>query len=64
LLTSEEIKQILRRRIAEEEKEVNPDLYDPRHAQKALAELETLQSFLADITDEEARCEVIENVKN
>jgi hypothetical protein len=56
LLTSEEIEENLQKRIAEKEEEVNSDLYDLRQVQKALAELETLQSFLADITDEEARC--------
>ncbi|MFZ0327400.1 MAG: hypothetical protein WBP64_04815 [Nitrososphaeraceae archaeon] len=47
MLTSEEIKQILLRRIAEKKKEVNPDLYDLRQVQKALTELETLQSLPA-----------------
>jgi hypothetical protein len=58
LLTSDEIKRILRKRISEREKKVNPRRYNLRQVEEALTELETYQSFLADITDEETRCEM------
>jgi DNA-binding TFAR19-related protein (PDSD5 family) len=58
LLTSEEIKEILRKRIAEKEKKVNPRRYNLRQVEDALTELETYQSFLVDIMDEEARREM------
>lgn len=58
-----EIKEILRKRIAEKKKEVNPRLYN-KSGRRGSTELETLQSFLADITDEEARHEMIKNSKN
>jgi hypothetical protein len=61
LLASEEIKEILRKRIAEKEKKVNPRRYNLRQVEDALTELETYQSFLADITDEEARREMNKN---
>jgi hypothetical protein len=57
-LTAEEIKEILRKRIAEKEKKVNPRRYNLRQVEDALTELETYQSFLADIMDEEARREM------
>jgi hypothetical protein len=57
-LTAEEIKEILRKRIAEKEKKVNPRRYNLRQVGDALTELETYQSFLADIMDEEARREM------
>lgn len=63
MLTSEDIKEILRKRIAEKEKKVNPHRYNLRQVEEALTELETYQSFLADITDEEARREMIKNTK-
>ena len=63
MLKPEEIKEILRKRIAEKEKEVNPRLYNLRQVEETLTELETLQSFLADITDEEARHEMSKNSK-
>ena len=61
MLASEEIKEILRKRIAEKEKKVNPRRYNLRQVEDALTELETYQSFLADITDEEARREMNKN---
>jgi hypothetical protein len=64
LLTSEEIKEILRKRIAEKEKKVNPRRYNLRQVGGALAELETYQSFLADIMDEEARPEMNKSIKS
>lgn len=45
--------KFLRKRIAEKDKEVNASLRNLRQTQEALTELETLQSFLADITGEE-----------
>ena len=60
MLTSEEIKEILRKRIAENEK-INPRRYHLRQVEDALTELETYQSFLADITDEEARRKMSKN---
>ena len=61
MLTSEEIKEILRKRIAEKEKKTNPRRYNLRQVEDALTELETYQSFLADITDEEARRKMSKN---
>jgi hypothetical protein len=40
---------------------VNPHLYNLRQVEEALTELEMYQSFLADITDEEARREMNKN---
>jgi hypothetical protein len=60
LLTSEEIKEILRKRIAEQEK-INPRRYNLRQVEDALTEQEIYQSFLADITDEGARRKMSKN---
>jgi hypothetical protein len=48
----------LRKRIAEKEKKVNPRRYNLRQVEDALTELETYQSFLADIMDEAAKREM------
>ena len=53
LLTCEEIKQMLQKKIEEKQKEVRPDLFNQRYVEEINTQLETLQSFLADINDEE-----------
>jgi len=63
LLTSEDIKEILRKRIVEKNKKVNSHLYNLRQVEEALIELETYQSFLVDIMDEEARRKMRKNSK-
>jgi hypothetical protein len=55
LLTSEEIKQMLQEKIEEKQKEVRPDLFNQRYVEEINTQLETLQSILADISDEERR---------
>ena len=55
LLTSEEIKQMLQKKIQEKEKEVRPDLFNQRYVEEINTQLETMQSILADINDEERR---------
>jgi hypothetical protein len=60
LLTSEEIKQMLQKKIEEKEKEVRPDLFNQRYVEEIDAQLETLQSILADINDEERRRIIID----
>ena len=55
LLTSEEIKQMLQKKIEEKQKEVRPDLFNQRYVEEINTQLETLQSVLADINDEERR---------
>ena len=55
LLTSEEIKEMLQKKIEEKEKEVRPDLFNQRYVEEINTQLETLQSILADINDEERR---------
>ncbi len=55
LLTSEEIKQMLQKKIEEKEKEVRPDIFNQRYVEEINTQLETLQSILADINDEERR---------
>ena len=55
LLTSEEIKQMLQKKIEEKEKEVQPDLFHQGYVEEINTQLETLQSILADINDEERR---------
>jgi hypothetical protein len=54
LLTSEEIKQMLLG-MEEKQKEVRPDLFNQRYVEEINTQLETLQSILADINDEERR---------
>ncbi len=63
LLTSEEIKQMLQKKIEEKQKEVRPDLFNQRYVEEINTQLETLQSVLADINDEERR-RVINQVSN
>ena len=55
MLTSEEIKQMLQKKIEEKEKEVQPHLFNQRYVEEINTQLETLQSVLADINDEERR---------
>ena len=55
LLTSEEIKQMLQKKIEEKEKEVRPDIFNQRYVEEINTQLETLQSILADINDEQRR---------
>jgi predicted house-cleaning noncanonical NTP pyrophosphatase (MazG superfamily) len=55
LLTSEEIKQMLQKKLEEKEKEVRPDIFNQRYVEEINTQLETLQSILADINDEERR---------
>jgi hypothetical protein len=55
LLTSEEIKQMLQKKIEKKQKEVIPDLFNQRYVEEINTQLETLQSILADINDEERR---------
>jgi hypothetical protein len=60
LLTSEEIKQMLQKKIGEKQKEVIPDLFNQRYVEEINTQLETLQSVLADINDEERRRIIID----
>jgi hypothetical protein len=60
LLTSEEIKQMLQKKIEEKEKEVRPDIFNQRYVEEINTQLETLQSILADINDEERRRIIID----
>ena len=61
MLTSEEIKQMLQKKIEEKEKEVRPDLFNQRYVEEINTQLETLQSVLADINDEERRRIIIDD---
>jgi GTP-sensing pleiotropic transcriptional regulator CodY len=47
MLTSDEIKQILQKRIEEKEKEVRPDLFNQMYVQLVIAELEALYSIFS-----------------
>ena len=60
LLTSKEIKQLLQKKIEEKEKEIRPDLFNQRYVEEINTQLETLQSILADINDEERRRIIID----
>ena len=55
LLTSEEIKEMLQKKIEEKEKELRPDLFNQRYVEEINTQLETFHSILADINDEERR---------
>ena len=55
MLTSDEIKQMLQKKIEEKEKEARPDLFNQRYVEGINTQLETMQSILADINDEERR---------
>jgi hypothetical protein len=44
---------MLQKKIEEKEKEVRPDLFNQRYVGEINTQLETLQSILADINDEE-----------
>lgn len=57
LLTSEEIKQMLRDKIKEKEKEVRPDLFNERYVQDIITQLEILNSILTDINGKERKKE-------
>lgn len=57
LLTSEEIKQMLRDKIKEKEKEVRPDLFNERYVQDIIIQLEILNSILTDINGKERKKE-------
>lgn len=59
MLTSDEIKQILQKRIKEKEKKVRPELFNQMYVGLIIAELETLHSILASIDDEERRRTII-----
>jgi ribosomal protein L29 len=59
LLTSEEIKQMLQKKIEEKEKELRPDLFNQRYVEEINTQLETFHSILADINDEERRKVII-----
>jgi hypothetical protein len=48
LLTSEEIKQMLQKKIEEKEREVRPDLFNQRYVEEINTQVETLQSILAE----------------
>jgi hypothetical protein len=63
MLTSDEIKQILQKRIEEKQKEVRPDLFNQIYVELIIAELETLHSILANIDDEERRRSIINKNK-
>ena len=60
LLTSEEIKQMLQKKIEKKQKEVRPDLFNQRYVEEINTQLETLHSVLADINDEERRRIIID----
>ena len=60
LLTSKEIKQLLQKKIEEKEKEIRHDLFNQRYVEEINTQLETLQSILADINDEERRRIIID----
>ena len=64
MLTSEEIKQMLQKKIEEKQKEVRPDLFNQRYVEEINTQLETLQSILADINDEERRRIIINQASN
>ena len=46
---------MLQKKIEEKQKEVQPDLFNQRYVEEINTQLETLQSILADINDEERR---------
>jgi hypothetical protein len=59
LLTSEDIKEIIRKRIAKQEKKIRPNKQSLREVEDHLIVLETLQNALAAIGDEERLREII-----
>lgn len=63
MLTTDENKQILQKRIKEKEKETRPDLFDQMYVELIIAELETLHRILANIDDEERRRTIINKNK-
>jgi metal-responsive CopG/Arc/MetJ family transcriptional regulator len=60
LLTSEEIKQMLQKKIEETEKEARADLFNQGYVEDINTQLQTMQSILADINDEETRRIIID----
>ncbi len=63
MLTTDENKQILQKRIQEKEKETRPDLFDQMYVELIIAELKTLHTILANIDDEERRRTIINKNK-
>ena len=55
---------MLQKKIEEKQKEVRPDLFNQRYVEEINTQLETLQSILADINDEERRRIVINQASN